>query len=84
MAIKVSTGKLELLPSVDEVVSAVSMDLILEPLSLTGRHASAVQFLPFHHKDPFDRALVAQARIEGAALVSSDPLIHRYDVTVTW
>ena len=84
MAIKASMGKLELVPSVDDVVSAVSMDLILELLSFTSQHASAIRLLPFIHNDPFDRALVAQARIEGAALVTSDPIIRRYDVEVIW
>jgi PIN domain nuclease of toxin-antitoxin system len=43
-------------------------------------HALAIVSLPFHHKDPFDRLLVAQARVEGLTLVTGDPAILRYDV----
>jgi PIN domain nuclease of toxin-antitoxin system len=40
--------------------------------------------LPAHHKDPFDRILVAQALEEGAPMVSGDPLIARYPIQVLW
>lgn len=45
-------------------------------------HALAVRHLPEHHRDPFDRLLVAQARLEGLTLVTADPRISRYDVPV--
>jgi PIN domain nuclease of toxin-antitoxin system len=50
------------------------------PLSVTVAHALAVQALPGHHRDPFDRLLIAQARHDGLRLVSRDPQIARYDV----
>jgi PIN domain nuclease of toxin-antitoxin system len=37
-----------------------------------------------HHRDPFDRILVAQAQIEGATIVSADPALRAYDVRVEW
>jgi PIN domain nuclease of toxin-antitoxin system len=49
-------------------------------LPLTVTHAAAVRDLPPHHKDPFDRVLIAQARIEGLTLVSRDTQIGQYDV----
>lgn len=49
-------------------------------LPITLAHAAAVGALPPHHRDPFDRMLVAQAEVEDAVLVSRDPVIHRYDV----
>ncbi|MFC7623945.1 type II toxin-antitoxin system VapC family toxin [Microlunatus sp. GCM10028923] len=47
-------------------------------LPVRGEHAADVAELPPHHKDPFDRILVAQARAEGLTLVTSDPLVARY------
>ena len=54
------------------------------PLPVGLHHAAAVADLPAHHRDPFDRMLVAQARIEDAVLVSRDPALRPYDVRVTW
>lgn len=49
-----------------------------EELPVRGEHAAAVADLPPHHKDPFDRMLVAQARVETVTLVTSDALVARY------
>ena len=56
----------------------------MELLPITARHADQVGRLPMHHGDPFDRLLVAQAGLEGLALVSGDSEVRRYDVTVVW
>jgi PIN domain nuclease of toxin-antitoxin system len=47
-------------------------------LPVTSEHAVAIDILPAIHKDPFDRILVAQATIEGMALVTADPVVARY------
>jgi PIN domain nuclease of toxin-antitoxin system len=47
-------------------------------------HAQKVEQLPWHHRDPFDRILLAQAAIEDHALVSADPRMREYDVEVIW
>jgi PIN domain nuclease of toxin-antitoxin system len=52
------------------------------PLAITLEHAAAAGRLPLHHRDPFDRLLVAQARLEGLTLVTRDDDIRRYDVAV--
>jgi PIN domain nuclease of toxin-antitoxin system len=49
-------------------------------LDITSEHALAVEMLPPHHKDPFDRMLVAQARLEKLTLVTHDPRLRPYDV----
>ncbi|HWD69279.1 MAG TPA: type II toxin-antitoxin system VapC family toxin [Solirubrobacteraceae bacterium] len=54
------------------------------PLEITLEHAAAVERLPHHHGDPFDRMLVAKAQIEGAAIVSRDPRFEPYGVPVLW
>ncbi len=52
------------------------------PLQITFEHALEAGRLPAIHRDPFDRMLVAQARLEGLTLATSDPDIRRYDVEV--
>jgi PIN domain nuclease of toxin-antitoxin system len=51
-------------------------------LAISSEHAVAALDLPSHHKDPFDRMLVAQAQVEGLTLVTSDELVARYTGTV--
>jgi PIN domain nuclease of toxin-antitoxin system len=51
-------------------------------LPVTSHHALAVSDLPLLHKDPFDRILIAQARTEGVALLSSDKLVAQYPSTI--
>jgi len=48
------------------------------------RHAEELQRLPSHHRDPFDRILVAQARVEGATIVTHDRAFEAYGVPVIW
>ncbi len=79
-AIKRGLGKLEapgdLLPQLEGAG--------VELLPITARHAELVAVLPLHHRDPFDRLLVAQATLEGLALVSDDEVLRRYDVEIVW
>ena len=56
-------------------------DLDLTVLPITVDHADLQSRLPLHHRDPFDRLLVAQAQIEAIALVSADPVFGQYGVT---
>lgn len=53
-------------------------------LPVTIEHAAAVEQLPWHHRDPFDRLLIAQAGVELATLVSRDAALGAYGVTVLW
>lgn len=47
-------------------------------------HCRQLQDLPWHHKDPFDRMLIAQAQVEQLSVVSADPQFKAYDVKVVW
>lgn len=80
IAIKRALGKLV----VPEEYLAVALGAGIRPLPVTVDHAAAVESLPAHHRDPFDRMLIAQAAVEGAAVVSRDEAFRRYDVTVLW
>ena len=53
-------------------------------LTIQTTHALAAGALPMHHRDPFDRMLVAQARTEGLTLVSHDKSLEPYDVPILW
>jgi PIN domain nuclease of toxin-antitoxin system len=61
----------------------VSADNFTE-LPFTLRHAEELERLPFHHRDPFDRILVAQARVEGATIVTHDRDLEPYGVPMIW
>ena len=80
VAIKRSLGKLD----APEPFASTVLDAGALPLPIELRHAAAVEQLPLHHRDPFDRMLVAQATVEGAALVSGDDAFRPYAVTVVW
>jgi PIN domain nuclease of toxin-antitoxin system len=54
------------------------------PMSVEHAHALRVSELPRHHRDPFDRLLIAQAQLEGATLATADPMFLLYDVDVLW
>ena len=78
ISIKSALGKL---PPVDraEVQQALQSDSI-ESLSITASHAWRTAQLPFHHHDPFDRILIAQAAEESLTLVTRDGKLQQYDV----
>jgi PIN domain nuclease of toxin-antitoxin system len=56
----------------------------MKPLPLYTHHALRVAELPLHHRDPFDRLLVAQAQMEGLPLMTADPKLAAYDVEIIW
>jgi PIN domain nuclease of toxin-antitoxin system len=79
IAIKHARGRLTFpVDQFELVLQRMGFDLL--PIQLG--HALAAGALPRHHDDPFDRMLVGQARTENLTLVSADPLVARYDVTV--
>jgi len=80
ISIKRSLGKL----TVPDEYLRVLLDAGVQPLPVSVEHAEAVRQLPPHHRDPFDRMLVGQARIEGGALVSRDDALAPYGVTLVW
>ncbi|TAM59058.1 type II toxin-antitoxin system VapC family toxin [bacterium] len=80
MAIKATLGKLTLPLPVGEYVASRVAQLQCAILPISEYHAAAVQSLPYHHRDPFDRLIVAQAILEDAVLLTLDRSISRYDV----
>ena len=82
IAIKWSKGNLELPDRPYEFVTKTLAAAGISQLAITVRDTCAVGDLPHHHHDPFDRLLVAQARINGLRLMTADPILERYDVDV--
>jgi PIN domain nuclease of toxin-antitoxin system len=80
VAIKRSLGKLR----APEDFAPTLLGAGAQPLPVSLDHAAAVEQLPWHHRDPFDRLLIAQAAIEGAALVSQDAALRPYGVHLVW
>jgi len=77
-AIKRSLGKLDIPSPLGQAV----VDEGFEPLAVTFDHTELAGQLPQHHRDPFDRMLIAQAVAEGLTIVTRDPAFDRYDVAV--
>jgi PIN domain nuclease of toxin-antitoxin system len=84
MAIKVSLEKLALPAPLDPFLSDQLAANRFRALGIELRHVAKVAVLPFHHRDPFDRLLVAQALTEGLPIVSADPIFRRYGVKRLW
>lgn len=82
MQIKGQLGKLAFHQPLPEIIESQQRDNGVELLSVTTEHIYALQNLPSHHRDPFDRLLIAQANIEKIPVVTSDPLFQRYEVDV--
>lgn len=80
IAIKRARGRLGF-PDVDrEMIEALGLTEL--PVSL--RHTGAIGALPDHHRDPFDRMLITQARVDNLTLVSRDQVFDAYEVAVHW
>ena len=78
LAIKAGLGKVKLRRSIMEA----ALDAGFELLPISFEHAQTVRSLKPIHRDPFDRLLVAVALVEALALVSSDPLLSQYPITI--
>jgi PIN domain nuclease of toxin-antitoxin system len=84
IAIKAALGRLRLPQDVWSFTPAQLEKNAFQALPVHVSHAVAVIALPDLHRDPFDRMLVAQAVSEGLTIVSDDPHISRYSVSVAW
>jgi Uncharacterized protein conserved in bacteria, COG3744 len=84
IAIKVSLGKWKLNRSYLDFIDLALNQYGFEVLAILPTHTAAVVELPFHHRDPFDRLLVAQALVEKVAIISNDPALDAYGITRLW
>jgi PIN domain nuclease of toxin-antitoxin system len=84
IAIKISLGKYALEQDFAEFMEGQIAANDLTILPITVKHTAAVATLPFHHRDPFDRLLIAQAIVEGVPVLSNDPVFDLYPVERMW
>ena len=84
MQIKLQLGKLQLDRPLAEIITNQQDKNSIDILPVYLDHVLALQNLPLHHKDPFDRLLITQANIEDAALVAIDPVFTKYPVNILW
>ena len=84
IAIKVSIGKLSLHQPYEDFMDDCLNKYGFAILPVEPKHTARVIGLPFHHKDPFDRLLVAQALVENIPIISNDPALDAYGVKRLW
>jgi PIN domain nuclease of toxin-antitoxin system len=84
IAVKVTIGKLRLGMPYDEFIERHVTGVDIDLLQIELAHLKEYVSLPMHHRDPFDRLLIAQARASGCAVLTSDPRFAAYDVQVVW
>ena len=84
MQIKLQAGKLRFSVPLADLLENQRQTNNVEVLPVTLTHVLGLSAIPMHHKDPFDRLLIAQANIEGAVLVSNDAMFAQYPVQLLW
>ena len=84
MQIKLQLGKLRIKSSIRAVVDRQREKNAMHVLPVDLPHVYALQDLPAHHRDPFDRLLEAQAKVEGFSVVSTDSMLRQYPVQIIW
>lgn len=84
VVIKFAIGKLTLPKKPSELLSEIFTNFVFQPLPITHAHSVAVGELAFHHRDPFDRMLVAQAKSENLVLLTADSMFEKYPVEILW
>ena len=84
IAIKVSIGKLELLQPYNQLIPQQLEENDINILQIELSHLTTVVELPFYHRDPFDRLIIAQALTEDLPVVSPDSLFSQYAIKLIW
>ena len=84
IAIKISFGKLRVPYSLDTDLPRILSENGFVTLPLAFSHMAMFTKLPFHHRDPFDRLLIAQATIKGLTILSRDSAFDAYEITREW
>ncbi|MBR8829718.1 MAG: hypothetical protein N5P05_001330 [Chroococcopsis gigantea SAG 12.99] len=84
MCIKVSIGKLELGMTFTELIENQIRGNAIELLEIQAEHLDELATLPFHHKDPFDRLIIAQSLGEQIPVVTGDRAFEYYPITILW
>lgn len=84
MQIKMQLGKLRLTHSIKDLISTHRATYDLQILPIFLNHIFELDNLPVHHRDPFDRILIAQANAENQVIVTKDQIFEEYPVQLLW
>jgi PIN domain nuclease of toxin-antitoxin system len=84
MAVKASLNKLRLAKSIERFVTEQLAANRFSLLNIELRHVAKVEKLPFYHRDPFDRLLIAQAIEEKLTIITADKILSKYGVNTLW
>ncbi|MDX2079006.1 MAG: type II toxin-antitoxin system VapC family toxin [bacterium] len=84
MGIKISLGKLALPSPFEDFIALQIVDNNLILLDIKIEHVTGILRLPFHHRDPFDRLLLAQAQYEKLTIIGNDNIFPNYGISIVW
>ena len=84
MQIIVQLGKMKLKLPLEDLIKSQQQNNEIEILQITTERILALNGFPFHHKDPFDRLLIAQSKVENLTIVTLDPEFPPYGVKLLW
>lgn len=83
IAIKLNLGKLEINVTIDDIVDETNqMGMVIIPISINA--VKLVQSMPLHHRDPFDRLLIAQAEANELTVITDDSMFGNYNIRMEW
>jgi len=83
MSIKSSIGKLKLQQSIQEIADTCRKYGI-QIMNISPKHCDQMMELPLIHRDPFDRIIISQAKVERCTIITKDQFIPQYDVRTLW
>jgi PIN domain nuclease of toxin-antitoxin system len=84
MGIKAAMDKLPVPEPIEQYVDSTVGELGANLLTINATHALTAARLPLHHRDPFDRMLIAQAQVEEMAIVTADRVFEQYEAKIVW
>jgi PIN domain nuclease of toxin-antitoxin system len=84
LGVKHQLGKLSLPLPIEEYITSRAQDAGIGLLPISPIHCFRVTELPFHHKDPFDRMIVAQALTENLTVLTHDSILSEYNILIQW
>jgi len=84
LEVPISLGRLKLAKPFEQFIQEQLRENDIDLLPIDIRHLTKLIYLPFHHRDPFDRILIAQAMVEGLPVISTDTVFKDYGIEVIW
>ncbi len=83
IGIKVALGKLTIPFDIDQIMARIRREA-MNMITIDIKHVKGIQTLPHHHRDPFDRMIIAQAKADNCTVITRDATFDAYDVPILW